>query len=369
MLNPLVFIKLSTNWLREKERILNNNKSFRFINTTFKGVGQILFCCSPLSGFFFLVAFAFSWWVIVPHCLIGSAVATLTAFIFRQKSVYIENGLFGYNGALLGLTWPFFWPLSYVSIPILILASGLSTFYAILLRNIISDSKVNLPITSIPFVVIFLLSISYAYVFGLLPKNSFELIHLNISTLDMTSVQERIFQSKEWFSLGNRLLNHAVIIGIFFTGILLYSRISALFALVGGSLSLITVYLLMGQEGLNLNQLGLHGFTSVPIAIALGGFFIAFNIPCFLYSMLGICLGILLWLLIAPILAPHGIPILTIAFNVTITLFILPLKLPYFATKFPRLFAVDLNRAVRPEETLREYKRHRSAALYWKNIK
>ena len=369
MLKPLNFFELFDNWLQRKERRLNKYKGFWFINATFKGIGQILFCCSSLSGLLFLVAFAFGWWVIVPHCLLGSAIATLTALLFRQKSVYIENGLFGYNGALIGLTWPFFWPLSYFSITILILASSLSTLYAILLRNTISNSKANLPITSIPFVVIFLLFISYAYVFGLLPKHSFELIPLNLSTLDMTSVQDRIFQSKEWFSLGNRLLNHAVTIGTFFTGILLYSRISALFAFIGGSLSFITAYLLMGPEGLKLNQLGLHGFTSVPIAIALGGFFIAFNIPCFLYSMFGTCLGIFLWLLIAPLLAPHGIPILTIAFNVIIILFILPLKLPYFATKFPWLFAVGLNRAVRPEETLREYKRHKSAALYWKNVK
>ncbi|MFQ5685202.1 MAG: urea transporter [Candidatus Scalindua sp.] len=367
MLKPLDFFELFNNWLQEKERILNNYKGFRLINATFKGIGQILFCCSSLSGLLFLAAFAFSWWVIVPHCLVGSAIATLTAFLFSQKSVDIENGLFGYNGALIGLTWPFFWPLSYFSILILILASGISTFYAILLRNTISDSKVNLPITSIPFVVIFLLFLSYAYVFGLLPKYSSEPIPLNLSALDVTSIHQRIFQSKEWLTLGKLLLNHIVPVGIFFTGILLYSRISAFFAFAGGSLSLITSYFLMGDEG--LNQLGLHGFTSVPIAIALGGFFIAFNIPCFLYSMFATCLGILLWLLIAPLLAPHGIPILTIVFNAIIILFILPLKLPYFATKLPWLFAVSLNRTIRPEETLREYKLHKSAALYWKNIK
>jgi len=367
MLKPLDFFELFNNWLQKKERRLNNYKGFRLINATFKGVGQILFCCSSLSGLLFLVAFAFSWWVIVPYCLMGSAVATLTAFLLKQKTVYIEDGLFGYNGALIGLTWPFFWPLSYFSIPILILASGLSTFYAILLRNTISDSKVNLPIASIPFVVIFILFLSYAYVLGLLPKHSSEPVPLHLSTLDITSIHYRIFQSKEWFTLGNLLLNHVVPVGIFFAGILLYSRISALLAIAGGSLSFITAYILMGPVG--INQFGLHGFTSVPIAIALGGFFIAFNIPCFLYAMFGTCLGISLWLLIAPLLAPHGMPILTVVFNVIIILFILPLKLPYFASKLPWLFAVGLNRAVRPEEILREYKLHKSAALYWKNIR
>ncbi len=355
------------NWLHNKEGILNHYKGLWLINATFKGIGQILFCGSSLSGLLFLVAFAFEWWVIVPYCLAGSAISTITAFFFRQKTVLIGSGLFGYNGALLGLIWPFFWPLSYFSPPLLILASGLSTLFAILLRNLMSNSKVNLPIASIPFVVIFLIFLGSAYVSGILPKLSFEPISPSLSSLDMVSIQQRSFRATEWFTLGHQLLNHAVPIGVFFVGILLYSRISALLAFVGGSLSFITAYFLMGPEG--LKQLGLHGFTSVPIAVALGGFFIALNIPCFLYSLFATCLGIFLWLLIAPFSVHHGFPILTIIFNFLIILFILPLKQSYIATKAPWIFAVDLNHAVRPEETLRWYKLHKDSARYWKSIR
>lgn len=363
----LKHLKLFSDWLHNKEKILNRYKPFWLLNASFKGVGQILFCGHAISGLLFLYAFALWWWVIVPCCIVGSIVSTLTAFLSRQKAIYVGSGLFGYNGALIGLTWPFFWPLDYLGLSLLILASGFSTLFAILLKNVMSDSRVNLPIVSIPFVVIFLLFLSYSYVSGLLPKHFSQQIPPVLSTLDMASIHQRIFQTKEWFTLGNLLLNHVVPVGIFFTGILLYSRISALFAFVGGSLSFITSYFLMGAEG--LNQLGLHGFTSVPIAIALGGFFIAFNIPCFLYSMFATCLGIFLWLLIAPLSVHHGIPILTTIFNIVTILFILPLKHPYFATKIPWLFAISLNRAVKPEETVREYKRHKNAALYWKSIR
>ena len=355
------------NWLHNKEGILNHYKGLWLINATFKGIGQILFCGSSLSGLLFLVAFAFGWWVIVPYCLAGSVISTITAFFFRQKTVLIGSGLFGYNGALLGLIWPFFWPLSYFSLLLLILASGLSTLFAILLRNLMSDSKVNLPIASIPFVVIFLIFLGSAYVSGLLPKYSYEPITPSLSSLDMASIYQRISRPTEWFTLGRQLLNHAVPVCVFFAGILVYSRISALLAFVGGSLSFITAYFLMGPEG--LHHLGLHGFTSVPIAVALGGFFIALNIPCFLYSLFATCLGIFLWLLIAPLSMHHGIPILTIIFNVVTIVFILPLKLPYIATKVPWLFSVSLNHAVKPEETLRWYKLHKDAARYWQSIR
>ena len=72
--------------------------------------------------------------------------------------------------------------------------------------------------------------------------------------------------------------------------------------------------------------------------------------------------------MIAPALAPYGIPVLTIVFNLVTLLFILPLKQPYIAMKIPWLFAVNLSRAVRPEETFRWYKLHRQAARYWDNV-
>ncbi|HHT9135091.1 MAG TPA: urea transporter, partial [Candidatus Avalokitesvara rifleensis] len=131
------------------------------------------------------------------------------------------------NGALIGLTWPFFWPLSYFSPPLLILAAGLSTLFVIPLRNIMSSSKRNLPIVSIPFVVIFLIFLVSAYASGLLPWNSFESTP-PIHSLDAAGIYRRASHAAEWRVLGQQLLCHAVPVGIFLAGILVYSRISAL---------------------------------------------------------------------------------------------------------------------------------------------
>lgn len=365
MRKPPDFFELCNKWLDEKETSLHHHKVPWLANSIFKGVGQILFCGSAVSGLLFLGGLAAGWWVIVPYCLGGCIVSTLTAFFLRQKRVLIGAGLFGYNGTLIGLTWPFFWPLSYFSIPLLILACGLSTLFSIALMGIMSNGRVNMPVVSIPFVVIFLAFLGSAYATGLVPVHPVEPV-LSLSSLNLEDIHKRLVSLEEWHGLVEELFRHVVLVGLFFAGILFYSRIAALCAVMGMSLSLVVAFLLEGPEG--LHQLGLHGFTSLPIAIALGGFFIAFNVPCFFYSLLATLLGIFLWLLIAPALAPYGIPVLTIVFNVVTLLFILPLKQPYVAMKIPWLFAVNLSRAVRPEETFRWYKLHRQAARYWDNV-
>lgn len=367
MKKSLDFFEPLNAWLQDKEKVLNRNKALWLVNSTFKGIGQILFCGSAISGLLFLGAFASLWWVMVPYCVAGAAIATMTAFLLRQDADLIGAGIFGYNGALIGLTWPFFWPLSYFSPPLLILASGLSTLLTIIMIRFMTSKKVNLPVLSIPFVVIFLTFLGSAYASGLLSRHNFQYPLANLKSLDMVVVSQRFFSAEAWEGLGKKLFCYVVPISIFFVGILFYSRISALCAFVGGSISIVVAFLLMGPEG--LHQLGLHGFTSVPIAVALGGFFIAFNAPCFFYSLFATCLGIFLWLVVAPFLAPHGIPTLTIIFIVVTLLFILPLKQSYIATKIPWLFAVSTSRAVRPEGTLRWYKLHKDAARYWKRIR
>lgn len=368
MKKSLDFFELFNDWLQDKERIFNCHKALWLLNATFKGIGYILFCNNPVSGLLFLGAFASAWWVIVPYCLAGCAIATITAFLLRQNAVLIGSGFFGYNGALIGLTWPFFWPFGYFSPPLLILAAALSTLFAIALLELMSHRKMNLPIISIPFVIIFLMFLNLAYASGLLPKYSYDFAFPPLNAFYLTEAFKRVHSMEEWLSLGKLVIHHAVTIGIFFLGILVHSRISALLAFTAGSLSIITAFILMGSQA-GFYQLQLHGFTSVPIALAIGGFFIAFNIPCFFYSLLATSLGIFLWFVIAPLLTPQGIPVLTMIFCIIVVLFIVPLRIPYIAVKIPWLFAVSLSHATRPEYTRRWYKVHKYAARYWKSIR
>jgi urea transporter len=367
MRRSLDFFELFNDWLHAKEKGLYRHKPLWLVNATFKGVGQLLFCNNSVSGLLFLGAFASAWWVMVPYCLAGTAIATLTAFFLRQRAVLVGAGLFGYNGALIGLTWPCFWPLSYFSPPLLILASGLSTLLAIVLMKFMSNSKINIPILSIPFALIFLTFLGSAYASGLLSKGAFEPTLPSLKSFDPGHTLRRLLSAGEWLEAGRQLLHHGVTIGLFFAGILVHSRLSALLAFVGGTLSFLAAFLVFGPAG--AYQLELHGFTSVPIAVALGGFFIALNVPCFFYSLSAVCLGILLWLMIAPLLTPYGLPVLTLIFNAVTLLFILPLKYPCVATRIPWLFAVSLERAVSPEKTLHWYRLHREAVRYWKVIR
>src|SRR3990167_1781945 len=91
MRKPLDFFELCNKWLDEKETSLHHRKILWLVNSIFKGVGQILFCGSPVSGLLFLGGLAAGWWVIVPYCLGGCTVSTLTAFFLRRKKVLIGD--------------------------------------------------------------------------------------------------------------------------------------------------------------------------------------------------------------------------------------------------------------------------------------
>lgn len=361
------FFNLLHGWVYREERSLRHRKVLWLIDSSFRGVGQILFCSHPVSGLFFLGALASGWWIIAPYCLAGSAVSTLTAYFMRQKAILVGMGVFGYNGALIGLTWPWFWPINIFSPFLFLFASALSALLCIPLMSSMNNSRVNLPILSIPFVVIFLIFLMVGYAVGLQPQRSMTPVQVNLKSLNLADVSQRFSSPEEWPILGRHFLHQIIPLSLFLIGIVIHSRISALCAFLGGVISFLVAFLLMGADA--FFQRELHGFTSVPIAVALGGFFIAFNLPCLFYTVFATCLGIFLWLLIAPFLASHEIPTLTIIFNIVTLLFLLPLRQPRLALKIPWLFAVNLSRAARPEETRRWYKLHRTAARYWKDLK
>ena len=73
-----------------------------FIDASLRGVGQIFFQNSPMTGLIIIVAmFVGGWWEGVCS-LLGLVCSTFTAVLFGMNSATVENGLYGYNGFLCG---------------------------------------------------------------------------------------------------------------------------------------------------------------------------------------------------------------------------------------------------------------------------
>ncbi len=73
-----------------------------FLNYTLRGIGQVIFVNNPISGLLILVALWLqSPWVAVMS-LAGVLASTLTAIALHLDRNSLRNGIFGYNGILVG---------------------------------------------------------------------------------------------------------------------------------------------------------------------------------------------------------------------------------------------------------------------------
>jgi urea transporter len=94
---------------------------------------------------------------------------------------------------------------------------------------------------------------------------------------------------------------------------------------------------------------GLFGYNAALTAMALGGTFLVFNVPCFIYTVIGVLVTARVWASLGIFLEPSGMPVLTSAF-VFVTWLMLLAKIG-FSTLIPIVPADSST----PEENLRRY--------------
>jgi urea transporter len=109
---------------------------------------------------------------------------------------------------------------------------------------------------------------------------------------------------------------------IFLIAILVNSRISALFAVLGSAVGLLTA-LALGGDGFTAYH-GLFGFNAVLCAIAIGGLFFVLTWKSAVYALLAAAFSVVAFAGIAVLLAPIGMPALTAPFVLTTWLFLWP---------------------------------------------
>lgn len=122
---------------------------FDAVKVILRGMGQVVFLDNALSGAFILLGFYLNSPIMCALALLSTIVSTLTAVLLKCDSQAIRNGLYGFNGTLVGVAVPCFLIVGAWSVALLIVASGLSTWVAHILRN-----QRLLPGLTAPFVVI-----------------------------------------------------------------------------------------------------------------------------------------------------------------------------------------------------------------------
>jgi urea transporter len=322
------------------------NPVVAFLDAVCRGCGQVMFQNNPYTGLVFFIGIFYNSWTLGLCAVVGTMSATLTAQILGADKDAIKAGLFGFNGTLAGIALPFYFAFN-PTLLVYVIVNG--AFSAIIMAALMQFlSKWGVAALTAPFVLATWLMMFGVYRFSILTPGT--LITPAIPDPHAVVAAGTITATTFWEGvtkgLGEVMFQDNVITGIiFFIAILINSRISALFAVVGSLVGLLTG-LVMGAAEAPL-RLGLFGYNSVLCGIALGGVFFFLTWRSVLYALACIVLGAIATGAISVALAPIGMPALTWPF-IMVTWFFL------FAGRiFGNIHTVPGEKCGSPEQNLR----------------
>ena len=99
----------------------------KFTKTILRGVSQVMLQNNAITGLIFLVGISYNSWLAFLGAVFGNIISTVTAYLFRYNNEDIENGLYGFNGTLVGIAVFFYFGLSFYSILFIIIGSFISS--------------------------------------------------------------------------------------------------------------------------------------------------------------------------------------------------------------------------------------------------
>ncbi len=322
-----------------------------FINYTLRGVGQVIFVNNPISGALILLAlFIQSPWAGLMGAL-GVVTSTLTALGLGLDRATIRNGIFGYNGLLVGAALATFsdpavgaggWAIAVIVFAALttVLMKTVGVWWA---------KTIHTPPLTLPFNIATLLCLALVQA---LPQP-----WLRLATATATESTAAL----DWFQISLSLpvgFGQVFLADKFISGLLillavaLCTPLGALVGLLGGSLGLLAG-ILVGVAPDTLYA-GLWAYNGVLCAMAIGGMFYAPNlrsigigaISAFLSGWAGGLLGSIFGMVGLPVL-----PVLTVPFcMVTIACFVI------LQRSLPSLVPVALHAVTSPEEHRQRYR-------------
>lgn len=100
---------------------------YRILLSAGRGVGQVMFQNNALSGVLMLAGLACGSWQAVLLALCGNAVGMLTAYAAGFDRRDIEEGLYGFNGTLVGIAVGVFLHINVWSVSLMVLGAALSS--------------------------------------------------------------------------------------------------------------------------------------------------------------------------------------------------------------------------------------------------
>jgi urea transporter len=300
----------------------------RFVDVNLRGIGQVMFQDSPVTGAIFLIAIAWgSYTAGVPQVAIAGVVAvivaTLTAQWLRVDEKSFASGLYGYNGVLVGLALATFLAPSALLWVYVVLGAAVSVVVMLGTTNALKPWSVAE--LTFPFVITTWILLLATYGFsGLagtaLPSGSVVIPFqpYEASPLRLVELVQGVF-----LSISQVFLKASGVAAVLLlAGLAVNSIAAAGFALAGAILAVSTAHLLGAESALITG--GLLGFSPVLTAIALGTVFYQPSWRVAIYTAVGTIFTVIAQAALNVALTPFAIPALTAPFVLVTWLFLLP---------------------------------------------
>ncbi|HEV7763301.1 MAG TPA: urea transporter [Acidimicrobiales bacterium] len=306
-----------------------DNGAVRFVDTVLRGAGQVMFQDNPLTGLLFLAGI--TWGAIdagmaevAVAAVVGLVVATVTAILLDVDRQGLRQGMYGFNGILVGVGAATFLHVDGHVWAYIVVGAAVSTVVMLALANVLKTWGV--PALTFPFVLTTWFLVLGAWAFanvepaGLGPARLPVAPGVGAADVDLTVsfVAETLFRNVSQVFLINNVATGV----IFVVALAVSSRWSAVFAVAGSALALATA-LVVGAEGTSITS-GLFGFSAVLTAIALGSVFYTPGGRVAAFAALGVVFTVVVQGALDAALSPVGIPTFTAPFVVATWLFLLP---------------------------------------------
>lgn len=266
----------------------------KFWREVLSGAGQVLYCHSPTTGGWLLLAVALLAPPAAGGAVVGLLAATAMARVLKWNHLLLSQGLFGYNGAMVGMAWPALFPFPSPGFFLVIPAAMAATWLQG--EMLPSFTRRHLPVLGLPFVLVIwtagLLSTSIS---GTTPPRILLPEIAGDGWLN-PALREQVL------SLGARSLPGAAAaaVALWHTSRATFSvALFGLFIGLGGALAL------GGLEG-GL-WVGAYLYTAVPLALGTAGVFFPLSAGSLALAAAASLMGVAVWIGTTWALAPLGL--------------------------------------------------------------
>jgi urea transporter len=305
---------------------LEHRPALDFVHYTLRGAGQVVFMNNAVTGLLILTALwiASAW--LGFGATLGLVASTAAALVLGLDRAAIRGGLYGFNGTLVGAALATFLVGEFDAEAMACIV-GVAAFSTVLMATL---SRALVPTLGVPPLT---LPFNFATLAFLAAASAFATVDLSgaidprlpaigadIDTtlrahqaaggggLDVASLVNAVLRGVSEVFLADSAVAGALILA----GIAICSRIAAAFALVGSIVGMLTA-LAVGADGYAIYH-GLWGFNPVLCAMAIGGVFYVLTWRSGILAVACAIAGAVLFASIGTLLAPLGLPALTLPF-------------------------------------------------------